>query len=41
MASGGGNGVDDLLTVMWVFLLKQKQLTCAGKGVVSWSSEDE
>lgn len=41
MAGGGENGVDDLLTVMWVFLLEQKQLTYAGKRVVSWSSEDE
>ena len=41
MAAGGGNGVDDLLTVMWVFSLEQKQLTYTGKSVVSRSLEDE
>jgi len=41
VAGGGGNGVDDLLTVMWVFSLEQKQLSYAGKRVVSRSSEDE
>lgn len=32
-----GNGVDDLSTVMWVFLLEQRQLCCVGMRAESWS----